>query len=210
MSGQSLEPVRESDRERAIDTIVSAFSDDPVERWMFPDLQRYLEHFPEFVAAFGGAAFDRQTAWGLGDCAAVALWLPPGAEPDGELIVSVLRDHVSPERHGDTFSVLEQMEEAHPTYPHWYLPWLGVEPARQGAGLGRRLLGLCLAIVDRSRLPAYLETPNPRTIPFYEGHGFEVTGVAQAGSCPPVTLMLRSSPQAGEMGAGRFLRDIRD
>jgi hypothetical protein len=42
-------------------------------------------------------------------------------------------------------------------------------------------------------LPAFLETPNPRTIPFYERHGFQVITVAQAGVCPPVTLMLREA-----------------
>jgi hypothetical protein len=42
-------------------------------------------------------------------------------------------------------------------------------------------------------VPAFLETPNPRTIPFYERHGFEVTSVAQAGACPPVTSMLRAA-----------------
>jgi hypothetical protein len=40
-------------------------------------------------------------------------------------------------------------------------------------------------------MAAYLETPNPRTVPFYERQGFEVTGEAAAGSCPPVTTMVR-------------------
>jgi ribosomal protein S18 acetylase RimI-like enzyme len=83
------------------------------------------------------------------------------------------------------------MDELHPRDPHWYLPWLAVEPARRGRGLGSALLAECLARVDADGLPAYLETPNPRTIPLYERHGFEVTGEAVAGSCPPVTSMLR-------------------
>ena len=49
----------------------------------------------------------------------------------------------------------------------------------------------CLKIVDAGGLPAYLETPNPRTVPFYQRAGFSVTGVAQAGACPPITLMQR-------------------
>src|SRR5664280_534725 len=36
-------------------------------------------------------------------------------------------------------------------------------------------------------------TPNPRTISFYERHGFEVAGLAQAGDCPPITFMLRKA-----------------
>jgi hypothetical protein len=39
--------------------------------------------------------------------------------------------------------------------------------------------------VDEDHLPAYLETPNPRTIPFYERYAFEVTGEAQTGSRDP-------------------------
>jgi ribosomal protein S18 acetylase RimI-like enzyme len=129
----------------------------------------------------------------VGGFSAVALWLPPGAEADGDAIVSVLTDSVAPGQHGDMFAVLEQMDAAHPAYPHWYLPWLGVDPAQQGRGLGRQLLRPCLEIVDQSHQPAYLETPNPRTIPFYQRLGFEITGTAQAGDCPPVTFMLRAA-----------------
>jgi ribosomal protein S18 acetylase RimI-like enzyme len=193
MARMSVSPVGESDRGRVTSTLVSAFADDPVERWLFPESEQYLADFPKFVAAFGGEAFDKQTVWRLGDFSAVALWFPPDTQPDGDAIVTVLSESVSPEQHEDTFSVLEQMDEAHPTYPHWYLPWLGVEPSHQGAGLGGQLLTHCLTIVDADHLPAYLETPNPRTVSFYERHGFEVTDVAQAGACPPVTGMLREA-----------------
>jgi ribosomal protein S18 acetylase RimI-like enzyme len=191
MSGLSFSPVPENEHARALATLVSAFTDDPVERWLYPETQNYLTHFPEFLAAFGGKAFDNQTVWSLGECAAVALWLPPGTEPDGETITAVLTEGVSPEKHGDMFSVLAQMDSAHPQYPHWYLPWFGVEAGLQGKGLGGMLMAPCLEIVDASHLPAYLESPNPRNLAFYERHGFEVTGTAQAGTCPPVTFMLR-------------------
>jgi len=175
-----------------IATLVSAFLEDPVERWLFPESHEYLAHFPEFVAAFGGTTFEQQTAWALGDFDAVALWLRPGSQPDADAIVEVLSRTVAADRHDDMFSVLEQMDSAHPTYPHWYLPWLGVDPARQGTGLGGKLLSQCLAVVDADHLPAFLETPNPRTISFYERHGFAVTSTAQAGTCPPVTSMIRT------------------
>jgi ribosomal protein S18 acetylase RimI-like enzyme len=191
VSGLSFSPVPENEHARALATLVSAFTDDPVERWLYPETQKYLTHFPEFLAAFGGKAFDKQTVWSLGECAAVALWLPPGTEPDGETITTVLTEGVSPEKHADMFSVLAQMDSAHPQYPHWYLPWFGVKAGLQGKGLGGMLMAPCLEIVDASYLPAYLETPNPRNLTFYERHGFEVTGTAQAGTCPPVTFMLR-------------------
>jgi ribosomal protein S18 acetylase RimI-like enzyme len=85
------------------------------------------------------------------------------------------------------------MNEGHPTFPHWYLPWLAVDDEAQGRGLGSELLRQCLTKVEDSGLPAFLETPNPRTVPLYERHGFQVTSVAQAGACPPITLMLREA-----------------
>jgi ribosomal protein S18 acetylase RimI-like enzyme len=193
MSALPFAPITKGDTARALATLVSAFTDDPVERWLYPELQEYLTHFPEFLAAFGGRAFDEQTVWSLGDFSAVALWLPPGAEPDGDAIASVLTDTVSTAKHADTFAVVEQMGAAHPTYPHWYLPWFGVDGAEQGRGLGGQLMRACLELVDADHLPVYLETPNPRTINFYKRHGFDVTGVAQAGTCPPITLMERTA-----------------
>ncbi|HEY0871222.1 MAG TPA: N-acetyltransferase [Acidothermaceae bacterium] len=188
---EQLALVQAGDQPRAVATLVSAFTDDPVERWLWPDDNAYATQFPRFVAALGGRAFEVQTAWRLGDFAAVALWFAPGVEPDGELIVGVLSETVPQDKLDDTFTVLEAMDSVHPQYPHWYLPWFGVTAAAQGRGLGSQLMTQCLEIIDASNLPAYLETPNPRNISFYERHGFEVTGEVQAGNCPPVTFMLR-------------------
>lgn len=179
------------DEANVIATLVSAFIADPVERWLFAQPQQYLTQFPRFVAAFGSGGFERGTVFSLEDFAAVAIWIAPGAVPDSDAIVAVLSESVPTDQHADTFSVLEQMDAAHPTDPHWYLPWLGVDSARQGAGLGAELLKQGLARVDADHLPAFLETPNPRTVPFYERHGFVVTSVSRAGACPPVTSMQR-------------------
>ena len=193
MGDRSFASVPQVQQHLTYRTLVSAFTDDPVERWLYPELPDYLTHFPRFLEAFGGRAFDEQTVWRLGEYSAVALWLPPGAEPDGDAIISVLTETVSPDKHDDTFAVIEQIDAAHPTYPHWYLPWFGVDSVLQGRGLGGELMEHCLEIVDASHVPAYLETPNPRTLTFYDRHGFEVTGAAQAGKCPPITFMVRAA-----------------
>lgn len=188
-----LSPVSESDSGKAFDTLVLAFAADPVERWLYPESREYLAHFAAFLAAFAGPAFAEKTVWCLGDLSAVAVWIPPGTAPDGDAIVDVLTETVAEGKHPDLFAVLEQMDEAHPSFPHWYLPWFGVDPARQGQGLGGELITHCLRLIDRGHLPAYLETPNPRTVGFYERHGFEVVGEARGGHCPPVTFMLRAA-----------------
>ena len=195
MSGLSFASVSKTEEASAYQTLLAAFTDDPVERWLYPWLSEYLTHFPQFLAAFGGGAFDERTVWRLGEYSAVALWPPPGAKPDGDAIGAVLTETVSSDKHVDTFAVLEQMDAAHPTYPHWYLPWFGVNSALQGQGIGSELMEQCLVeIADTDLLPTFHETPNPRSISFYERHGFEVTAMAQAGGCPPITFMLRGAP----------------
>jgi len=169
------------------------FQADPVIRWFYPEARQYLTHFPEFLVAFGGKAFAEKTVWRLGEFSAVALWLPPHVDPDGDAIVATLTKSVAPGQHEDMLSVLGQMDEAHPRFPHWYLPWFGVDGAMQGRGLGGELMKHCLRIVDEDHQPAYLETPNPRNISFYVRHGFVVTGEARSGACPPVVSMLRAA-----------------
>jgi GNAT superfamily N-acetyltransferase len=58
--------------------------------------------------------------------------------------------------------------------PHWYLPLIGVEPSRQGQGLGATLLQVMLSRADVEGLPCYLETFQPTNIRFYQRHGFEI------------------------------------
>ena len=196
MEATHLSGASREDRTKAFATLLSAFRADPVERWLYPDEQDYDEFFPAFLAAFGGEAFAHDTVWRLDDFAAVALWLPPNTEPDAGEIVRVLMTTVDESRHSDTMAAIEQMDAAHPQFPHWYLPWFGVDARWQGTGLGGTLLSECLRAVDETELPAYLETPNPRTISFYEQHGFRVTGSTRTADCPLITFMLRE-PNTG-------------
>jgi ribosomal protein S18 acetylase RimI-like enzyme len=193
MSANDFAPIDPGVRALAYATLVLAFATDPCERWLYPDAQQYITHFPRFLATFGGRAFDEKTAWQHPDSVAVALWLPPGVAPDGDAIVTVLTESVAIDKHEDLFSTLEQMDTTHPTFPHWYLPWFAVDPAVQGQGVGSALMTHCLAIVDEDHLPAYLESPNPRNISFYERHGFEVVGRTHAGEAPVITMMLRAA-----------------
>jgi ribosomal protein S18 acetylase RimI-like enzyme len=193
MGASPIVPVHESERARALDTLVVAFAADPVERWLYPAAHEYLEHFPAFLSAFAGKAFAQQTVWRLGAFAGVAIWLPPNIDVDGDAVVNVLTDTVSPEKLDDTFAVLGQMDTAHPKFAHWYLPWFGVDAAVQSQGFGGQLMTHCLRVIDNDHLPAYLDSPNPRNISFYERHGFVVTGEAQAGTCPPIVSMLRAA-----------------
>ena len=131
-----------------------AFPNGPCRALDLPGAGQYRTQVPEFLAAFGGKAFHEETVWSLVDFSAVALWLPPGTEADGDAITTVLTETVSPQQHGEMFSVLEQMDAAHPSYPHWYLAWFVVHVTQQASGLGSDLIRPRPEIVDEAHLPA--------------------------------------------------------
>jgi GNAT superfamily N-acetyltransferase len=70
---------------------------------------------------------------------------------------------------------LEEVSKLHPDRPHYYLEFLGVEPALQGQGLGSRLLGELTRRADAAGTGCYLETASQRNIPLYQRFGFEVS-----------------------------------
>ena len=76
--------------------------------------------------------------------------------------------------------------------PAWFLDILGVDPARQGEGIGRALIEAGLAAVRADAMPAVLETANPRNVAYYERFGFELAEERDApGGGPHVWFMRR-------------------
>jgi ribosomal protein S18 acetylase RimI-like enzyme len=180
-----------ADRAAAISTIVMAFSADPMMRWGWPSASAYLSAMAPFSDAFGGRAFDSGTAHIAGDGEAVALWLPPGVDADGDTMWSIIEQTVDPSKLEDAGAVLKGMAGYHPHEPHWYLAMIGTDPNRFGQGLGTALMDHALRQCDADGLPAYLESSNPRNISLYERHGFEALGAIQSGTSPTVVPMLR-------------------
>jgi ribosomal protein S18 acetylase RimI-like enzyme len=193
MTMPSITPASLAERDTAIGVLVLAFGADPMARWCWSDPHVYLETFPRFAQAFAGEAFVKGTAWCADGSAGTALWLPPNVQPDEDALGTLMENTLSGQKRDDVFALLEQMGTHHPSEPHWYLPLIGVDPARQGEGLGAALMQHALARCDRDGLPAYLESTNPRNVSLYERHGFEVVATIRAGSSPPMHPMLRAA-----------------
>ena len=189
----SVSTVARADKERAVATIVTAFSGDPVMRWAMPDAQQYLTYAPEFVRRFGGKAFEGQSAFAVEGFMGAALWLRPGVEPDGESLAELMQRAMPEEDQEKVSNLFDKMAEYHPHEPLWYLPMIGVDPVRQGMGLGSALLAHALAVVDREAKPAYLEATSDRSRDLYARYGFDVTGTIQVADAPPLFAMLRKA-----------------
>lgn len=182
-----------SDEERVISTLALAFSADPPARWLFPEPNDYLSHFPNFARAFGGEAFRHESAYYVECFAGAALWLPPGVHPDEKTLGAVLERGVNAEQLPQVFALLEELGKCHPTEPHWYLPMIGVDPAEQGRGYGSMILRDSLKRVDQDHLPAYLESTNAANVPLYERHGFKLMRTIGFETAPPMFPMYREA-----------------
>src|SRR5688572_8195966 len=128
------------EKARLLQTIVLGFSADPMARWAFPDAAVYLDRRDEFFDAFGGAAFDYGTAFVAEYGAAVATWLPPGVDADGERMDAIMAEQTPESRKEEMDELFAKMNDFHPKEPHWYLPLIAADPARQGQGLGTALM----------------------------------------------------------------------
>jgi ribosomal protein S18 acetylase RimI-like enzyme len=180
-----------SERAEVLVVLTAAFENDPAARALYPAAEAFQKYFPGFAESFSGAVFtngivDRSTD-GLG----VALWFPPGLEPDPTPVIAHLKATVDPARHKALFAGLEIQGALHPDEPHWYLPFIGVRPEVQGRGIGARLLQHGLDRADADSLPAYLEATSRRSVPLYNRHGFEVIGVVEAPDYPEIFAMWR-------------------
>jgi ribosomal protein S18 acetylase RimI-like enzyme len=186
-----VRPAGAGDQEAVVGVITLAFSTDPMARWVFPDAATYLAVAPDFAQAFGGRSFALGTAHLVQGGLGAAMWLPPGVHSDSERLGVIAEQHAPRERLDDLMQVFARMDAYHPAEPCWYLPLIGVDPTCQGRGCGSALLRYGLERCDCDAVAAYLESSNPRNVPLYQRHGFEIIGNIQAGTSPTLVPMLR-------------------
>ena len=94
------------------------------------------------------------------------------------------------------FRSLSLVDGKHPQEPHYYLGAVGVDPQFQGQGLGSALIEQGTARCDEEQMPAYLVSSNPRNVPLYERHGFEVIEEIELPSGGPTLWRMWRDPVA--------------
>ena len=191
--GPDVRVAEAADRDALIDTLRLSFATDPCIRAIWPKASEYLAGWAGLAMGMGGPALQHGTAYVTEDGGGAALWLPPGVDSDAEAMFAVLATQVDPSMHPTLGAVREQMDKYHPHDPHWYLAVVGADPSRQGQGLGSALIKEGLRRCDADGTIAYLESSNPKNVPLYERHGFEVIGVVQPDDYPPLYPMLRAA-----------------
>jgi ribosomal protein S18 acetylase RimI-like enzyme len=180
--------------------LARAFFDDPMVTYITPDPEKRRRHLPWFfrLATRYGQPYGESftTPAGVG---AAAIWLPPGSTITSQIRMVRLGLLLAPFKFGlPTFlrfakitNELERLHKRDVPPEHWYLFVLGVDPERQGQGIGGAMIAPVLERADRDRLPCYLETAKERNVTFYRKHGFEVVVEGRAGDSPPYWTMMR-------------------
>lgn len=199
MTLPKVRPVGKADAERAIAALTLGFATDPVIRSFYPDPRDHLKHFAQMMRINIEPAIARGAAHYVEGFSAATIWFPPvGPEDDaeaaterGKRIGKLIEETACKEGNDDLFAALGEMQALHPEEPHWYLFSIGVDPHHQNEGLGSLLMDHALPMSDTDGTIAYLESSNPRNVPFYQRHGFETMHVVQVGSSPTFTLMAR-------------------
>ena len=188
-----------ADMEPAAQALARAFFDDPMMQYIWPQDRMRSGMLPVFMrAAIKITAPHGESFTTPGSPEGAALFLPPGKPviPPGPMMRVLLPDiwRWRPGPFMRFMGIVNEFEHKHPPQLHWYLLVLGVDPPRQGQGVGGVLISEELARADADKLPVYLETLKARNVPFYEKHGFAVREHfnCHGGRGPETWTMLRA------------------
>jgi GNAT superfamily N-acetyltransferase len=197
--GVELEPFRRGDTWAVAGVLARAFLDDPVWTRIGPRRRghRRLSNRASFTGIVTGSHRNgarMRVARSGGEVVGVTISFEPGRWPLPEAAALWELGWVLAAGPGPALRGMRDdraMRERHPSYPHLYLWFIGVDPDRHGAGVGTALMDDVHARADELGLPTYLETGTESNVAFYRSFGYEVPGELRLPSGSPMWLMER-------------------
>ena len=173
--------------------IAEAFSEDPVNLWIFGN----PAPMPTVFSALAKGVYLPRGFCQLSGDAGATMWSHSSANRELSLVptLALVASVIGKGSKGAVKRALgasDLMQKEHPKVPHLYLFAIGTRKAARGKGLGKALMAPVLEAADRDRLPCYLENSNPANTGFYRSHGFERMKLFEAGpGGPPLEAMWR-------------------
>lgn len=195
-----VRPATASDADDVTRALANAFSEDPLFRWMIGPDASLEDRMRVFFGAMVKVSLRKpdHLVFVAEDGSGAAVWQPVGKwklSPADLLRATPAVVRAFRSRIPVMMGALKAIERVHPDEPHYYLEILGTRKDRQGAGIGSAVMDPVLRRSDEQGLPAYLESSNPRNIPFYARHGFEVREEVDCGKGAPVVTTMWREPR---------------
>lgn len=190
-----VRPATAADIDRVVDTLTTAFFDDPVWGPAFPDVGRRAAQASRFWRLLATSA--QRYPWTLvtDKVESVAIWIPPGGievtDEEHAGLADFLIDLAGQAVAARILTIFDQFDELRPSEPHYYLTLLATHSDHRGSGLGMGLLRESLARIDALGLPAYLESTNAANLERYAEVGFVARDELVTELGPAVWTMLR-------------------
>ena len=183
-----LAPLRGKQKKEAMRVLARAFHADGMFTYVFPDESARARHLPGVMRSglsyglkYGQVHVSAGEVEGV--CVTALRGAPYGPVPRPSLAYRLgltrLRTRLAYGKEAYiryllASAAVRELHVRNISGPHWYLLLLGVDPPRQGTGLGAALLQQLLLRADGERLPIYLDTFKKDNLTFYQKFGFEV------------------------------------
>jgi len=190
-----------------------ALYDEPNFTYVIPDEQQRRAVLPCFFRALAlragevcGEIYTTETMEGG------ALWITPVCHDFFDRVLRIRMPKLPPrlgwavlKRSLKLTAHLQEIHRRLASGPHWYLMVCGIESQTKRHLIGSALLDPVLSRADSERLPCYLETFNPASLPFYKERGFRIEGAGRIPGGGPNFWALLRTPQSRPSVRGGIL-----
>lgn len=182
LSLKDLKRLDRSDVDRAAGVLARAFPDDPEIMYMFgkePEYDKKLFLFFGMLLRHGivyGEAYATSPKM-----EGVAVWNDSGkGGMDVDSLKQLGMDELCSQILPETMERIRRLSEGYAERKkiyvpcrHWFLAFIGVDPAYRGKGFSSMLIKPMLAMIDAEKVPCYLETCAEGNVSLYEHLGFK-------------------------------------
>ena len=201
MTALAIRAAAPNDVDACANVLARAFQDDPGAIVFDPDPARRAEMLPGFFRAFVAASLaeDADLVVAGDPIEGIASWFGPDRHgPSGPAMAANGFEDVlerwGPEVGERMLRMTGEIERQHErliTGQHFRLEFFGVDPSRQGSGIGSALIEHGHRIADEFGLPCYLETFTEPNVRYYERRGYRIVGEYAVGDGVPVYGLVR-------------------
>ena len=180
-------------KSRVITTLVAAYYDDPLIKWLYPDYQTYERVFPTLAEYLLISPLEQGYVHISEEVKGVAVWQCSRKHSNENEIERFHKTHLSPEIYQSFCEICDRLSQHFIKYGEfWYLQLLAVEPYHRRQGIGEAILRFSIkSVLEDKQLPALLYTNSMGAVNLYKRVGFKMIDAFRVADSPGNYVMVR-------------------